>query len=343
MSGKKPDAQGIDRKADSLIDFSPSRLTLAGKCGTAFEYQYIRNLPAPHESARAMFGNAIHDGTQIWYGDEGSDKHKNEDLAPIVLARWAELLPPKIWTRVKKLRDMDEECKAIAGAILFKRPQLKSPTTTKEYLEAQAVKDFTEKRLEMIEWCDQLEAIKWPKDEDPYKAYVKSAFIAKQMQDRWQDKPRPLAVERPFRIQIGEFSVRGRMDQLRVDPDPRTGEAVIAMVDIKTGMQMMTQMEAFLQSFIYSEAIVQDEALPNTDNIAFFMARHNKYQQGKIDRERHGKIASRIFNGRARQIIQGQFEPSYGFWCKQCDFNGICENELRLWPGDGITMELMEC
>lgn len=328
---------------EELTDFSPSRLTLAGKCGLAFEYQYVCHLPAPYDTGSKLFGNAIHDGVHEWYGpDDAPNDHRERDLAPIVCAQWERLLPPTIWERVQELRDLDEECKAVAAAVLFKRPQLKAPDSTKEYLESAAVKQFTEKKLAMVELCDALPEIKWPKDEDPFKAYMKAAQIAKRMQERWQPLPRPLLVETPFAIEIDGFRVRGRIDQLRRDPTrDGSGEARIRMLDIKTGRNAMTQMEAFLQSFIYVEG-VHSLDVPQTDEITFYMARLDKYHQGVIDRQRHRRLALRILNGRARQIIMGQFEPSYGFWCKQCDFNDLCSAEISLWEGDGLVVELMD-
>lgn len=322
---------------------SASRLGTISRCGLAFEYRYIKGLPAPWDRARTLFGHAVHDGLQLWYGydDEPAD-HQAHDLAPLVLAQWERLLPPKIWADLQVLRDMDEECEAVAAAILFKRPMLKAPTQTQEYLTCEAVKEFVAKRAELVAVCDKFEEIKWSKDEDPYKAYKLSAKLADQMQARWQHLPRPLAVERPFALEIEGFRVRGRLDQLRLDPAWGTGEAVPRLVDVKTIASPMTQMEAFLQSFLYVEAVCAAPDLPDTNEVAFYLARHNKYQQGKVVRERHRKVAKRILNGRARAIATGAFEPSYGHWCKLCDYSDICSTELSLWDGDGLVVELLD-
>lgn len=337
-----PQARTEIEEPTSLTDFSASRLGLASRCGLAFEYKYVKQLPAPFDRGATMFGHAIHDGVQEWYGmDDKPNDFTQQDLAPIVLAQWERLLPEPIWQQVLELRDLDEEREAVAAAIKFRRPTLKAPTQTKEYLESEAVRVFGEKHRAMIETCDARPDVKWPKDEDPYKAYRKSAEIADKMQARWQKKPRPIAVERPFSIEIEGFRVRGRLDQLRQDPHPNTGEQLLCNVDIKTGRNALTQMEAFLQAFIYCEAIYSFDDLPDTENVAFYLARKDAYQQGQVDRKRHRRIASRIFNGKARQIAMGQFEPSYGFWCDRCDFNDLCSTEISLWKGDGMTVELL--
>ena len=331
----------IDRASDALTDFSASRLNVASRCGLAFDYQYVRKLPAPYDRGATLLGNAVHDGVDLWYGDDDAMdmSFRETDLAPIVLSQWEKLLPPTIWKRVLEMRDLDEECKAVAAAIKFNRPELKSPSTTKAYMESDAAKAFADKKVAMLELCDALPEVKWPKDEDPYKAYVKSAEIAANMQRRWQHLPRPLATERPFRIEIDGFTLRGRIDAVRQDPTAN-GEVWTGMVDYKTGRQLMTQMEAFLQSYIYNRALATFEDLPYSDLVAFYLARHDKYQQGRIDPARHRRIASRILNDRARQITMGQFAPHYGMWCKMCDFNDLCSSEIDLWSGDRATVEL---
>lgn len=343
MSVKRKYNTDLERPSDSLIDFSPSRLTLAGKCGLAFEYSYVRHLTAPQEGARAMFGNVVHNGVQEWYGPAGTTDYKEQPLEQIILSQWPKLLPEKVWEFVQQMRDLDQECDAVAAAIVFQRPELKAPRQTKAFLESEAAKDFAAKRDEMNTFCTEVvKDVRWPKDEDPYQAYKKSAVIANNIQRRWQPMPPPLGSEIPFRIRIGEFTVRGRIDLVRADPHRQTGELMVRMIDIKTGTQLMTQMEAFLQAYIYVEAIHQIPELPDTSDIAFYMARPDKYQQGEVDLPRHRELASRILNGRARQIIMGQFEPSYGMWCKTCDFHDICEQEINLWAGDGVTLELIE-
>jgi hypothetical protein len=136
--------------------------------------------------------------------------------------------------------------------------------------------------------------------------------------------------------------VRGRIDMFREDYNPSTGEVYRGIVDIKTGRNPLSQMDAFLQSFIYWKAADEQPDLPKTRDVAFYLTRKDRYQQGQVDPERHGRLASLILNGRARQIAMGQFEPSFGFWCKRCDFQDLCSNEISLWQGeDGLVAELM--
>jgi hypothetical protein len=324
--------------AASLTDFSASRLGVINRCGAAFEFQYVRNMPAPYDKGQMLLGNVIHDGVAEWYGpDEAPNDYQNVDLVPLVCARWADYLPPVVWQKIQAIQRLDEECDAVASAVSFKRPEIKAPRTTKEFLASGAAKRLAEAKTEMLSYCDALQEVKWPRDEDPYKAYVKAAEMAAQMQDQWKDKPRPLAVERPFSVEFEGFHLRGRIDQVRADPAPGTGELLSPTLDIKTGKQPLTQMEAFIQMFIYWKARQTFDDLPASDVIEFYLTRHQKIQRGSIDGKRHERLASRILNGRARQIAMGQFEPAYGYHCKTCDFSDLCSSEISLWKDDGLV------
>lgn len=329
--------------AAELYDFSPSRLNVASRCGLAFSYQYVRHLPAPWDRAASLLGTAVHRGTQQWY-ELPNDGFKQADLAPIILAEFEALWPPAIWEGVKRLRNLDAECEAVAGAILFRRPELRAVRQTVEFQKSAAAKAFSDASGAIMELCDKLPEVKWPKDEDPYRQYKMAAKWGASMQRRWQDKPRPIVVEYPFVVEIAGFRVRGAIDQVRVDPD-RHGEARPYMIDIKSGRNPLTAMEAFLQSFLYTEACHRDPQLPDTSEVAFYLTRKDQYQQGRIDRARHLALATRILNGRARQIVMGAYEPSYGHWCKMCDFHDLCRAEISLWidgSDNGLVSELMD-
>lgn len=335
-----------------ITDLSASRINLAQKCGLAFKYNYIDHLPQPTESAAAIFGSGMHAAVEIWYGGSGpitednAHVHKDLDLVDLMDQQWPDRLPPRIWLFVKELAELDSECDAVASAIQFQRPQLKAPRQTVAFQNSDASKQFQEKKSEMLGMLAKFEEIRWPNDEDPYKAFLKARELAARLQKEWQPLPRPLLVEEPFRLEFEGFVLRGAIDQVRRDPDLITGEMKPPEVnDLKTGRQLMTQMEAFTQAWTYNVACREIELAPNDMNdFAFTFARHvdqqgrTKVQRGSIDRKRHDKLALRILNGVGRKIITGQHEPHYGTWCKQCDYKDVCEQELQIWEGDGVLM-----
>lgn len=341
---------GVERstRSDSLTDLSASRISTASKCGLAFHYQYVEKLPSPVESAARLFGTVIHDAVQEWYGEgvtttDNANRHKDLDLALLVKEQWKVQLPKEVWTRLGKLLEADEEQKAVEAAIMLERPSLKKPRSTKAFLSSSAAKHFSDAQKELREYTEESAEIKWPKNGDAYIDYLKSLELAKTIEAEWKPLPRPILVEEPFRLEFEGFVVRGRIDQVRQDVDLKTGEAKEPVIlDIKTSKQPLTQMEAFVQAFLYYEAVRQMDIAPTTDNVAFYLARQTnemggvKIQKGKIEGERHKALALRILQSTGDKILKGDDSPHYGHWCRMCDWHSLCAREISLWEGDGF-------
>lgn len=343
----------VERTTESreLHDLSPSRIKLAQACGLAFRYRYVDKLPSATHAAAAIFGTVLHTAVAKWYDegpttDDNRHQHKDLDLVQLVRDEWPERLPPAIWTAVNGLIEYDKELEKVAEAIKLGRPNLKAPRSTKAFLESSAQKEFQDKRMALFELTENYSEIRWGKNDDPFKEYQRSLEIADRLQREWKPLPRPLAVEEPFRLEFEGYTIRGAIDQVRQDPDRETGQmGPPRLVDMKSNKQLMSQMEAFMQSWTYNIALRQIENLPATNLVEFWMLRHKhenldrvKVQRGTIDPDRHDKIALRILNGTSRKIITGQYEPNYGHGCKMCDYRPICEQELTIWDGEGVTL-----
>lgn len=336
---KKPEAPEYDVSAAPT--FSASRIGTISKCGLAYQYQYVDKIPRPEENSALLFGNVIHNAVEAWYGsDDDPNDHTKTSLMDYVHLQWADLLPESLWEHVKRMVELNKERDNVAAAILFKRPTLKSPTTTKEFVESGAHQAFLKARDEMVEQMDIIKTFRFAKDENPFQGYMKSMAMATRMQERWQPLPRPLVVEAAFNIEIGDFRVRGRIDQIRQEPN-EDGEEIKSMVDMKTGRNAQTAMEAFIQSYLYWEAIQQMPEEFRTNNVGFYYVRHDGYKQGKIDPIRHRKMAQKILRARAKQIIEKEFEPNHGFWCARCDYADICSADLGLFQSEDVQVELV--
>jgi CRISPR/Cas system-associated exonuclease Cas4 (RecB family) len=330
---------------------SASRIGTANRCGLAYKYQYVDRIPALQESASRLFGHVIHDGVAEWYGEgltteANIHRHKDLSLEKIVAAQWKEKLPPKIWEALQGVIEADKEREATASLILMQRPTLKKPMNTKAFLESSASKNFIEKQLALRELADKMNDIKWPQSTDPFTEYSKSRMVARIMEMEWKPQPRPIMVEEAFHMELEGFVVRGRIDQVRQDLDLGTGELMDPIVlDIKSGKQPLTQMEAFLQAYLYSEACRQNPDLPTTNKVDFYLCRHVdergqiKVQRGSIDPDRHKRLALRILKSVGTKIQHKEYGPHYGHWCKMCDYNELCSKEISLWDGDGIELE----
>lgn len=343
----KPDSarQAERPPVGNLTDLSPSRVRTATVCGLKFRYSYIDQIPAPLDRASSIFGSVVHNGVHEWYGLDGQDnaeRHQEMDLPTIVAEQWPRWLPQEIWTPTVKTIEAAIELDNMESYIRLTRPKIKGPRQTKQFLESKQYQDFVDQENALKEVCDKREDIKWPKDEYPFKAYTRSLEIANRVQNLWRPLPRPLAVERPFMLQFEGLTIKGAMDQLRLDPLGPSGEVVPDLRDLKTGRQLFTQMELFIQAFLYYEACRQAEDLPTPEKVTFDILRQGKLQNIAIDYERHKKIAIRLLHHTIDKINSGVFEPAYSGECKMCDYRLICEEELNLWkPGtDGLTVEL---
>lgn len=341
-------------RESELTDMSSSRIRVALECMRKFDFQYRQRLPAAGDKAASIFGTVIHQSLEAWYGGNGpitpenAKAHQEQKLSKIVEDAWPEALPPKIWQLVEKVRVADRECDAVCSLVLAKRPELKAPRQTKEFQESQAWKDYGEVLMELLETCNAFDEIGWPKDENAYQALQRSVAMAKRIESEWAGLPRPMLVEEPFRLEFKGYVLRGAVDQVRRDPN-RQGELGPAEIfDVKTGRNLMTQMQAFWQAFIYNEAVYQmremyDFLPDDIDRFGFYMTRHIdqsnriKVQRGRIDRKRHGELALRILDAVTNRIQIGSDEPNYGFLCKNCDFRDLCERDINLWKGDGLT------
>lgn len=335
------------RTAESVGDLttlSPTRIKNAQQCGLKFKYEYVDRIPSPTEGAALILGNVVHDGVQEWYGpDESPNDHRESSLADLFRAQWPQKLPPQIWAPTMEAIEADAECEALAS-LLVATKGYKAPRMTKPFQESDAWRYFNDRMGRLLDACDKLEAIKWAKDENPLKAYQKTMDIARAMERRWKHLPRPIAVETPFMFEVEGFTIRGRIDQLRRDPQPGTGEAIVELTDIKTGRNAFSQMEAFIQLWVYHRAVrdlrAQGIDVPMPDYIALYLARHDKPQRGQIDPDRHDRLALKILNRVGRDIITASYEPHYGFWCDRCDYKDLCEKEISIWePGtEGLVL-----
>lgn len=315
-----------------VTDLSASRVHTASKCMRAYEFQHIHKLPEPQEAARTVFGTVVHRAVQNWYA--GPD-YRSMHLSYYVDALWWEHLPRDVGIALRHLLAAERDVEQVAQLIKVCRPDIKSPRTTKDFLTSSQHKMFEDARDELLSAQNKCEEMAWPQNENAFQAYAKSIDIADKLELRWREKPAPVAVEREFWVELPnvELRIHGFIDQIRMDPDEH-GEVHVLGHDLKTGQQLMSQMEMFIQAYLYNEACYQLEELPLPRAWEFLFARSMTPQIGRIDRGRHRPLAERILTSAKRKIESEDWTPSYGFWCKSCSFRDICEKEIGLWSTD---------
>lgn len=317
-----------------VTDLSASRIRRADTCMLSYNYHYIDQLPAPAEKARTVFGSVVHNGVERWYGEPDSNNHKNTKLSVYVDEVWWEWLPQDVAISLRHTLNAERGLCDLEQLISISRPAIKNVRQTKDFMTSPQFKVFEDARDELLAASLKCETMTWPQNENAFQAYMKSMHIARLLEDRWKRMPRPVVVEYEFHIPFAGLNIKGVIDQIRVDPKP-TGEAVVDLTDLKTGTQPLTQMEAFIQAFLYNEACLLEPNLPTPDIVTFWLARQNKPQHGRIDRERHTKLAERILRSVKQRVESGDKAPHYGKWCSYCDFRPLCEAEIGLWtPGE---------
>ena len=322
-----------------LSDLSASRINLMSKCARAYRYAHIDRIPEPQEGAKKIFGSVVHVGVQRWYE---SGRYQTEPLSKYVDACWWEVLPRDVAIALRHCIAAELGTHNLLQLIKISRPDIKQPTATKDYQKSQQFRSFLDAQDELTVASGRCEEIRWTSDENAHQAYVKSMAIADQLQRLWQDKPAPIAVEREVWFDFAGLRIHGFIDQIRQDPDEH-GEVRVRGVDIKTGRDVLTQLEAFIQVFLYHYGCMMDETLPTPERWGFLIARRGcKMQELQVDVERHAPLAEKIIHSVRRRVEAEDWAPSFGYWCKSCGFRQLCESEIGFWEfgQDTATLDL---
>lgn len=133
---------------------------------------------------------------------------------------------------------------------------------------------------------------------------------------------RVVAVERPFAVPVGEFTVRGRID--RIDAT----EAGLEVVDIKTAKTPARpeEVEADLQLAVYHLAACRDPFLATIGEpvaLRLHYVRSGTVREQPIAPDHEARTAERITE-LARRILAEEFTPSPHADCDHCDFHRLC-------------------
>ncbi len=134
----------------------------------------------------------------------------------------------------------------------------------------------------------------------------------------------PTALESAFKIKIGDYTLRGRID--RIDQLP---EGAIEIIDYKTGesKEKLTaeDKEQLLIYQIAAESLPQYRNLGKVEKLTFYYVNDNiKMSFVGKDTELE-KLSEKLINT-IESIHSGDFKPTPSqFACTHCDFRDICE------------------
>lgn len=130
--------------------------------------------------------------------------------------------------------------------------------------------------------------------------------------------PEVLETEASFTIQIGDATIRGRIDRM-----DRLGDDSVAIVDYKTGKpKSQEDADKSLQLSIYALAAKAKWNL-KADQVGFYNLQDNDRVdtvRSSFDLEEARLQVEKV----AAKILEGRFEPKPGFQCGSCPYRNLC-------------------
>ena len=130
-------------------------------------------------------------------------------------------------------------------------------------------------------------------------------------------------IEKEFAVKVGDFQVRGRID--RID---REGEDFV-VIDYKTTKDMMSEkkLREDMQLIMYT-LVVESLYGRRPKSVGWWFLRANKKVMIEVNEEDIEKIRQQMVNV-VESIRKGDFHPTPGWVCKNCDFTSICDVAQR--------------
>ena len=126
-------------------------------------------------------------------------------------------------------------------------------------------------------------------------------------------------IEKEFAVKVGDFQVRGRID--RIDKD---GEDFV-VIDYKTSKEMLSEkkLREDMQLIMYT-LVVENLFGRRPKSVGWWFLRANKKVMIEVREEDIEKIKQQMMNV-VDNIKKGDFHPTPGWVCQNCDFASICD------------------
>jgi CRISPR-associated protein Cas4 len=131
-----------------------------------------------------------------------------------------------------------------------------------------------------------------------------------------------LALELPFNLKVGDYTLFGVIDRIDEDKDG------VTIIDYKTGQaKEKLDFDAKEQLLIYQIA-VQELLHLKPKQLSYYYLEEGKYAsflgtEKEIETQK-GKIVEEI-----EKIKNSEFEPTPGWQCQYCDFKDICDHAQK--------------
>jgi CRISPR/Cas system-associated exonuclease Cas4 (RecB family) len=306
-------------------------------CPSLYQRKYILKQPIQKKSS-AAFGNALHDTIEKWHELGGVEAGPIEK---VFYGVYAETFPD-VWEKVRRMVIQAQVLDDLEAGIRKRRPEIKNPRQTKEWLESSDWKEFVAMNEATAEMAEHSELFTYSKTEPPYKLWVLGLELLAKYIDAFKGQPEPVAVETSFEGKVGEdLYIRGRIDMVRPLVVPDTGEVATATIDLKSGVKAMTPQSAFVQGTIYGYA-TRCGWLPaefESDLVLFYMLRDATIQPFLYN-DQCWKQLLKVIEEVKHGISRKKYPRSFSMMgCGMCDFKDDCAAELGVFPSGPIPAQ----
>lgn len=306
-------------------------------CPSLYQRKYILKVPTV-KRASMIFGSALHDTVEHWHELGGAE------AMPIREVFWAEYAKhfADVWNTVRPMVIQAQVLDELEDDIRRRRPEIKAPRQTKEWMESKAWQQFMAMSTKSVEAADKSEVLSYSKSDPPFKLWTLGLDLLDKYVSAFEGQPDPIAVEISFENKLDEETfMRGRLDLVRPLVVPDTGEVATATIDLKSGAKQMTPQSAFVQGTIYGHATkcgwLPDEF--DSDLILFYSLRDATIQPF-VYSEKCWKQLLQIIEEVKFGIDRRKYPKSFSMMgCSMCDFKDDCAAELGVFPSGPIPAQ----
>lgn len=337
-----PEEEELIIDVDKEWHLSATRITDWLTCPSMYHRKHILKQPSPRKSA-TQFGSALHAAIEKWHelGD------KDLPIQEVWYGIYAEYFPT-VWPQVRPMVIQSQLLDELEVQIMKRRPDLKGPRQTKEWLMSNEWRDFCEYKVilddRIVEQEQDPKGLVFSKTEPPFKLWTLGLELAEKYVHVWEKQPDPIAIEISFEHpMVGNIWMRGRIDCIRPVVNVGTGECAMATIDWKSGVKPMTPQSAFVQGTIYAHAtrsgVMPDEYF--SDLVLF-----QSLREGTIQPFKYHDGCWPILQTIIGEVVHGLERKAYPrcfsmMGCGMCDYKDDCASELGVFPSGPVAAELL--
>ena len=228
---------------------SHSRLDQLLRCGQAFKWKYVDELPDRVDGSASIFGTVMHRALERW------SLNRRLDLVKLVEAAWLEQ-EGIVGEFVKAYAPLSLESRALIEDILKRRPEIRAPRMTKDYKGSDVSRRTYRLWLAWVDSLNNASNLRFTKKDPLPSLYDDSILLAQRYAKRMKHLPSSLVTEFKFDIRWHDFNLRGTIDSVEPVLDRVTGELLaLGILDYKTSGREPSALKHYRQMVFYDIAV----------------------------------------------------------------------------------------